>query len=592
MPCLSACVKSYLGETSFPPFIPMEDFSEDIRHVVADIIGKNLLSQNELKSRIFKCIKQLSENESLHILENFTNADLSGVENRESYLYDCFLDHLKFMPNPEPLIKFLGSNIKDISDKSKIEALLKRTNYTLTLSSGQRKYGGPPPHWEGSPPGSSDPKLCLQVHIGRLGPLVFEDTLVPALEECGRIWQLRIMVDATTGENRGFAFVDFFTKEEAVAFVQKYNNKQLGDGPLILARVTVPNCRLFIGGISANRTKETVEHELSTVFHTAQEIKAFSSSHDSKRNRGFAFVTFGTHNDANLARKRLNAGKVTIFNAVVRDADWADNDNPDCEPELKPRTVHARYSGTDIGEERLKSIFSECGEVIKVDKFFDYAFIEFDSEEAAQGALMTLNDKQIDGITLKVSPARSAREFGRKRSLRRIRQQFYENPPQKMARYPPPPISNPRPFYHESAPYYPPQPYPIPHFEPYRPQPPEPWSDRKPILLEAPLVLDYNQAAFNPAHVAEPSVIRPNIEQPKNINWGHGSAPVPSFDHSQNPPPYSNDVPFHPPPTMQSHHPFHVPISQLNTHSQAVPFPPFYQSDPRFPNPYGGANYW
>lgn len=33
------------------------------------------------------------------------------------------------------------------------KAILERTGYGLDVTTGQRKYGGPPPEWEGGQPG-------------------------------------------------------------------------------------------------------------------------------------------------------------------------------------------------------------------------------------------------------------------------------------------------------------------------------------------------------------------------------------------------------------------------------------------------------
>ena len=38
-------------------------------------------------------------------------------------------------------------------NEEKLKAILDRTGYTLDVTTGQRKYGGPPPDWEGPPPG-------------------------------------------------------------------------------------------------------------------------------------------------------------------------------------------------------------------------------------------------------------------------------------------------------------------------------------------------------------------------------------------------------------------------------------------------------
>ena len=33
-----------------------------------------------------------------------------------------------------------------------LQEILERTGYSLDVTTGQRKYGGPPPDWEGEPP--------------------------------------------------------------------------------------------------------------------------------------------------------------------------------------------------------------------------------------------------------------------------------------------------------------------------------------------------------------------------------------------------------------------------------------------------------
>ena len=38
-------------------------------------------------------------------------------------------------------------------NEENLKAILARTGYTLDVTTGQRKYGGPPPKWEGPPPG-------------------------------------------------------------------------------------------------------------------------------------------------------------------------------------------------------------------------------------------------------------------------------------------------------------------------------------------------------------------------------------------------------------------------------------------------------
>ena len=63
---------------------------------------------------------------------------------------------------------------------------------------------------------------CIfEVFVGRIPRTVFEDELVPLLEQAGTIWDFRLMMDPLTGQNRGFGFVSYTNKDEAAACVKK-----------------------------------------------------------------------------------------------------------------------------------------------------------------------------------------------------------------------------------------------------------------------------------------------------------------------------------------------------------------------------------
>lgn len=50
---------------------------------------------------------------------------------------------------------------------------------------------------------------------------MFEDELIPLFENCGTIWDLRLMMDPMTGTNRGYAFVTFTTRDAAANAVKQ-----------------------------------------------------------------------------------------------------------------------------------------------------------------------------------------------------------------------------------------------------------------------------------------------------------------------------------------------------------------------------------
>ncbi|VDM83050.1 unnamed protein product [Strongylus vulgaris] len=104
-------------------------------------------------------------------------------------------------------------------DPDKMAEILKRTGYSLEITVGQRKYGGPCPGWEGPPTGPAG--QGHEVYVGHIPHELFEDALVPLFEQCGKIWDLRLMMDPMSGKNRGYAFLTFCEKASAAEAAKK-----------------------------------------------------------------------------------------------------------------------------------------------------------------------------------------------------------------------------------------------------------------------------------------------------------------------------------------------------------------------------------
>jgi RNA recognition motif-containing protein len=62
---------------------------------------------------------------------------------------------------------------------------------------------------------------CLQVFCGKIPKDVLEDELIPLFEQCGTIWDLRLMMDPATKQCRSFAFVTFVDKSSVDAAVKQ-----------------------------------------------------------------------------------------------------------------------------------------------------------------------------------------------------------------------------------------------------------------------------------------------------------------------------------------------------------------------------------
>lgn len=168
--------------------------------------------------------------------------------------------------------------------------------------------------------------------MGKIPRDCFEDELVPLLEECGRIYDFRLMVDPLTGQNRGYGFCTYSVREEAQDAMKKLDNKEIRPGRRLGVCLSVANNRLFVGSIPKTKTKQEIFDEFSNVTTGLSDVIVYMSSEDKSKNRGFAFLEYENHQAASLARRRLASGRVKVWNVHIVTVDWAEpQDEPDDE---------------------------------------------------------------------------------------------------------------------------------------------------------------------------------------------------------------------------------------------------------------------
>lgn len=207
-----------------------------------------------------------------------------------------------------------GANIKN---EAALLDLINRTGFSIVQENGQRKYGGPPPHWKGAPP----PRGC-EIFIGKIPRDLFEDELVPILEKVGDIYELRLMMDFS-GSNRGYAFCMFTKKEDAATAVKQLNNYEIRKGRYLGVCPSIDNCRLFVGGIPKNKMKDEILTEMKKVTDGVVDVIVYPSATDKSKNRGFAFVEYESHRAAAMARRKLIPGKIQLWGHHIM-VDWAE----------------------------------------------------------------------------------------------------------------------------------------------------------------------------------------------------------------------------------------------------------------------------
>ncbi|XP_026531123.1 RNA-binding protein 47 isoform X1 [Notechis scutatus] len=280
--------------------------------------------------------------------------------------------------------------------------LLDRTGYTMIQENGQRKYGGPPPGWEGLHP----PRGC-EVFVGKIPRDVYEDELVPVFETTGRIYEMRLMMDFD-GKNRGYAFVMYTQKYEAKRAVKELNNYEIRPGRLLGVCCSVDNCRLFIGGIPKTKKREEILEEISKVTEGVLDVIVYASAADKMKNRGFAFVEYESHRAAAMARRKLMPGRIQLWGHQIA-VDWAEPEIDVDEDVMETvKILYVRNLMIETTEETIKKVFGQFnpGSIERVKKIRDYAFVHFTSREDAVHAMNNLNGTELEGSCLEVTLAK------------------------------------------------------------------------------------------------------------------------------------------------------------------------------------------
>ncbi|NXQ88317.1 A1CF factor, partial [Nyctibius grandis] len=295
-----------------------------------------------------------------------------------------------------------GDGLTGTQKEAALRALIQRTGYNLIQENGQRKYGGPPPGWDGPPP-----ERGCEIFIGKLPRDLFEDELIPLCEKVRLYDEMRMMMDFN-GNNRGYAFVTFSNKQEAKNAIKQLNNYEIRNGRLLGVCASVDNCRLFVGGIPKTKKREEILAEMKKVTDGVVDVIVYPSAADKTKNRGFAFVEYESHRAAAMARRKLLPGRIQLWGHPIA-VDWAEPEvEVDEDTMSSVKILYVRNLMLSTTEETIEKEFNNIkpGAVERVKKIRDYAFVHFNKREDAVEAMKALNGKVLDGSPIEVTLAK------------------------------------------------------------------------------------------------------------------------------------------------------------------------------------------
>lgn len=159
-----------------------------------------------------------------------------------------------------------------------------------------------------------------EVFIGKLPRDLFEDELLPKFEKAGRVLKMRLMMDFSSS-NRGFAFVQYVTPEEAAMAVKTLHQTLIRDGePPIAVLPSFDNKKLYLSNLPYKITSEKLLSELKKVTEGIESVSIPECPPDQESRH--AYITFKTHEDATQARRILCPGDVKIYNRLIS-VEWA-----------------------------------------------------------------------------------------------------------------------------------------------------------------------------------------------------------------------------------------------------------------------------
>lgn len=149
------------------------------------------------------------------------------------------------------------------------------------------------------------------IFIGNLAYEVTEDMIAKEFEACGKVANVRLVMDKMTGRSKGIAYVDFTSKKDYDAALAMRGHSIMGRAIRVDAASSTkefpnkpksdPSPILFIGNLSYNTTEKGLEAAFSK-FGPIMSVR-IPTSYD-KKPKGYAYVQFKSVESAKAAMEQ------------------------------------------------------------------------------------------------------------------------------------------------------------------------------------------------------------------------------------------------------------------------------------------------
>nr|XP_012225071.1 PREDICTED: uncharacterized protein LOC105673776 isoform X2 [Linepithema humile] len=201
---------------------------------------------------------------------------------------------------------------RQLETHKNILKLLHEHKLVSTQINGQRILSIQPIRWNGPTPG-----IECEIFVGRIPKTIYEDTLYPLFKEIGEIFQIRLMVDMAE-TTRGYCFIMYTNPKDAVHAIARLDEYEILPGRKIRVLATINKCKLYIGPLPWHIASEEV---VKVIYASVWDIEYVSIYRFPNHDAAYAIVSFKSHRNAALARRKLRPAKLFKCNEVH--VEWA-----------------------------------------------------------------------------------------------------------------------------------------------------------------------------------------------------------------------------------------------------------------------------
>jgi len=243
----------------------------------------------------------------------------------------------------------------------------------------------------------------VSLYVGDLDQNIHEEQLYDFFSKITSVQSVRIMKDLYNGRSRGFGFVNFFNTKDAELAKEKAQYAKLGRKQIrIMFKRDIKSLPQDANIFVSNLDPKVTVRELHEYFEQVKPVVcAKISTNNEGESKGYGYVQFSSHEDAEAAIQALNGTRLRE-NEIQLSIFQNKNDRFDenAKTRLYVKDLPSNKSKDEL-EAMVREVFAEYGDIEtiainkhpKEEKYS--ALVSFKEEEAALFAYNNLNSNPV-----------------------------------------------------------------------------------------------------------------------------------------------------------------------------------------------------